>query len=392
MFFCSAVLALAALTCQALAFPVDNLPEHDSGLKVELTAVGNTRVKAVVTNKGDREMSFLKFNSFFDPAAVQKVQVAKDGSPVPFNGMFRFYDMSDLPEDAFKTLAPGASAETTFDIAETSDLSAGGSYTISSNGVIPFVEGNGTAPTGAMMYSANELKLEVDGKMAASVAQSIPELEKRTRIDQRCPQNYRGILERGLQTAAGYANRASQAASQGTKFQEFFKTMDNRARQSASARYRAIAGECGSTSNGRTTYYCDDRFNGCQQGVIAYTIPARSVVVSCPAYWRLPARVNQGLAPDHGYVIVHEFTHATSIYSPGTQDHAYGYENCRRLNSQQSLSNADNYSLYAACKFYLSSLFLIIKILTYMQLSREVVDKGILIPARGKGEKIGLGD
>ncbi|KMU82243.1 neutral protease 2 [Coccidioides immitis H538.4] len=151
-------------------------------------------------------------------------------------------------------------------------------------------------------------------------------------------------------TVSPYAQRAAQAASGGNaqKFQEYFKTTSQQARQSVARRFQAIAQECSSANQGRTIYFCQDVYRNCQRGLIAYTIPARSHVVNCPDYWRLPPVVNRGLDPDHGYVVVHEFTHATSIFSPGTVDHAYGYEQCRRLNAQQSLSNADNYSLFAA--------------------------------------------
>ncbi|EAS31203.3 metalloproteinase 5 [Coccidioides immitis RS] len=348
MHFTSSLLALVALTTQALAFPLNNLPKRDTGLAVKLSSIGNTRVKAVITNTADHEISFLKFNTFFDSSATRKVSIAKDGSVVPFNGLYRYYNAAKLPKEAFKTLAPGASAEATFDIAETSDLSAGGSFSVFSDGMIPVADGSGTTLTGAIKYSTNELKMNVDGALAAKVQSAIPKLEKRTRIDPDCPGEYRNVLTQGLQTAAGYASRAAEAATNGDQLEEFFKTTDQQTAQNIAQRFQAIAQECGSDSQGSTTYFCDDRFNGCEQGVIAYTIPAQSVVVNCPAYWELPPVVNQGLDPDHGYVVVHEFTHATSIFSPGTQDHAYGYENCIRLSPEQCISNADNYSLYAA--------------------------------------------
>ncbi|WEW57161.1 Fungalysin/Thermolysin Extracellular metalloproteinase 5 [Emydomyces testavorans] len=352
MFLLSSLAALAALASQSLAFPLNNLPERDTGLTVKLSAVGNTHVKAVVTNNGAQEMSFLKYNTFFDSGRIRKVQVTKDGSVVPFAGFHFYYDMSNLPKEAFKTLAPGASAETEFDIAETFDLSDGGSYTISAEGLLPVVEGQGTTLTSAVRYTANELTMNVDGKLAAQV-QKIPamSLEKRTRFDQNsCNGQYGQILGRAIQTCVGYATKAAQAASSGSpeKFQEYFKTTSQQARSSVAARFQAIAQECGSSNNGRTTYFCTDVYRQCQSGLIAYTYPQQNHVANCPDYYRLPPVVNQGLGPDHGYVIVHEFTHAPGVYSPNTVDHAYGYEQCRRLNSQQSLGNADNYSLYAA--------------------------------------------
>ncbi|EEP77157.1 predicted protein [Uncinocarpus reesii 1704] len=351
MLFSSRFLALAALLGQALALPIDDFSQSDAGLKVKLTSMGNTRVKAVVTNEGEQEISFLKFNTFFDSAPTQKVQIMKAGSLIPFSGVDFYFNMANLPAEAFKTLAPGASAEAEFDIAATADLSPGGSYTVSSAGFLRIAGGNGTAITGRMRYRSNQMKLNVDGDMAAKVQSAVPTIEKRTRIDgNSCRGNYGQLLSRALQGCSSYAGRAAQAASNGDaqKFQEYFKTNSPQVRQSVAARFQAIVQECSSASNGKTTYLCEDRFRFCQPGLIAYTIPTQSVVANCPSYWKLPPVVNRGLEPDHGYVVVHEFTHATSIFSPGTEDHGYGYEECRRLNAQQSLSNADNYSLFAA--------------------------------------------
>ncbi|EEP78915.1 predicted protein [Uncinocarpus reesii 1704] len=351
MRFSSSFLSVLALASQALAFPLNDLPTTDSGLEVKLTSVGNTRMKAVLTNTADHDLSFLKFNTFFDDAPTQKVRIAKDGSLVPFNGIHRYYNIDDLPQEAFIPLAPGESVEAEFDIAETSDLSAGGSYKIFASGVIPIVAGPGIKVTSAVSFSTDEMTVDVDGAEAAQVQSALPEatLDKRTRIDRNtCTGNYYNALARALQTAAGYASRAAQAAQAGNRFQEFFKTTSPQVRQNVAARFSAIAQECRSPSGGRTTYHCQDVYRACQQGIIAYTIPARSAVVNCPPYWRLPAVVNQGFAPDMGYVVVHEFAHAPSIFRPGTVDHAYGYAQCVRLNSQQALSNADNYALFAA--------------------------------------------
>lgn len=75
---CSFV-AVAALAIQALSFPLHDLPTRDADLDVQLRSVGNTLVKAIITNNGDREISLLNRNSFLDPAPVNKVQISKDG-------------------------------------------------------------------------------------------------------------------------------------------------------------------------------------------------------------------------------------------------------------------------------------------------------------------------
>ncbi|KMU92516.1 neutral protease 2 [Coccidioides immitis H538.4] len=234
----SSLIALVALAGQALALPFNELAERDTGLDVKLIPIGNTRVKAIITNNADHEMSFVKYNTLFDSSPVRKVQISKDGSIIPFSGIHLYYDIDNLPKEAYKTLAPGASAEAEFDIAETSDLSAGGSFKISAEGSIPVIDGQGTKPTSSIRFKANTLTMDIDGEMASKVASAIPELNKRTRVDnQSCTGQYAQLLQGGLRTCVTYAQRAAQAASGGNaqKFQEYFKTTDQQTRRCAAA-------------------------------------------------------------------------------------------------------------------------------------------------------------
>lgn len=43
---------------------------------------------------------------------------------------------------------------------------------------------------------------------------------------------------------------------------------------------------------------------------------------------------------------MHEETHAPAVFSPPTQDYAYGYS-AEGLNTQQATLNADSYAMYA---------------------------------------------
>lgn len=44
---------------------------------------------------------------------------------------------------------------------------------------------------------------------------------------------------------------------------------------------------------------------------------------------------------------LHEYTHAPGVYSPGTDDNAYGYSASVALSSSKAVLNADSYALYA---------------------------------------------
>lgn len=48
---------------------------------------------------------------------------------------------------------------------------------------------------------------------------------------------------------------------------------------------------------------------------------------------------------------LHEYTHAPAVFSPGTEDNAYGYSASTSLSSSAAVLNADTYALYANGKF-----------------------------------------
>jgi deuterolysin len=50
---------------------------------------------------------------------------------------------------------------------------------------------------------------------------------------------------------------------------------------------------------------------------------------------------------DQATTTLHEFTHAPAVYSPGTDDYAYGFDGLDSLPSSERVLNADTYALYA---------------------------------------------
>ncbi|EFE42695.1 metalloproteinase, putative [Trichophyton verrucosum HKI 0517] len=365
----AALAALGALVAPAVAYP--HAPMNETLVDVQLTAVGNTMVKATITNKGDSVLNMLKFNTIMDENPTRKVMVFQDGAEVPFTGMMPRYLMSDLTEEFFTTLAPQASVEHSFDIATTHDLSAGGKYVISASGAIPTAEEYSTTITSTALYESNELHMEIDGTQAAAVEQAMkftPEmqsihsraLQKRTKIvGGSCNQNTLRATQNALGNSARLAQAASRAASQNAaKFQEYFRTNDANAKQRVIARLNSVARESSSANGGSTTYYCSDTVGGCKPRVLAYTLPSRNLVVNCPIYYNLPPLTKQCHAQDQATTTLHEFTHNPAVASPHCQDYAYGYQQCISLPAAKAVQNADNYALFANGMFY--SLFTII--------------------------------
>lgn len=70
-------IAALALAQHVLALPAQM--DRASALDVTLSQVNDTRIKAVVKNIGNEDVTFVHLNFFHDSAPVKKVAVYKDG-------------------------------------------------------------------------------------------------------------------------------------------------------------------------------------------------------------------------------------------------------------------------------------------------------------------------
>jgi deuterolysin len=195
-----------------------------------------------------------------------------------------------LQKDAFTSLGAGESIELSIDMAAVHDLSTGGSFKVSSFGAIPYADANSTilVPGRALTYSSNVLEVTVDGTAAAKVPRAFNHEVKRTELQSSsCTSSQKSSLTSALNYCEQLASAAATAASSGsaTKFKEYFKTTSSSTRGTVAARLNAVANECSSTTSGKTTYYCEDVYNGCESNVLAYTLPSENLVVSCPIYF-----------------------------------------------------------------------------------------------------------
>ncbi|KAL4794029.1 Deuterolysin metalloprotease family-domain-containing protein [Aspergillus venezuelensis] len=335
--------ALLAMLQAAAASPVEKT--STSGLQVTLSQVDNTKVKAIVQNTGSEEVTFVHLNFFKDASPVKKVSLFRENNELEFQGIKYRVKTTDLSDDALTSLAPGATIEDVFDIASTSDLSEGGSITLRSEGVVPLVTEKNV--TGSLPYTSNEITITVDGAEAAKVA-NVAVIDKRTRIAS-CSGSRSTALQTALRNTVSLANAAASAArSGGSRFTTFFKSDSTSTRNAVAARFSAVASEASSTSSGSTTYYCTDVYGYCSSNVLAWTLPAYNIIANCDLYYSyLPALTSSCYAQDQATTTLHEFTHAPGVYSPGTDDYAYGYSASVALSASQALLNADSYALFA---------------------------------------------
>lgn len=276
-------------------------------------------------------------------------------SSADFKGVLLRLKTGDLTQESFMAIAPGQTLETEVDIAELYDVETDDSYTVQAMGAMRYAEAGDTKLAGALDFSSNALVMNINGTEAKEVPYALDAIVKRTRLNTgSCSTARLSAVRTALSNCARLASGAATAATSGsaTTFNTFFKSTSSSVRSTVAARFRAIAADCGSTTSGGTTTYCNDPYGYCTSNVLAYAIPSQNIISYCPAFYSyLPALTSTCRAQDQAGTVLHEETHTPGVYSPGTQDYAYGYAASIRLSTSQALLNADSYALFANGKF-----------------------------------------
>ena len=251
-----------------------------------------------------------------------------------------------LATEDFVALKAGETKEVTVDAAALHSLNDGGDFEVFASGLIPYAEENSTELSGALPYDSEKLTITVDGAQAAQVAKAI-DLQKRTSVKSSCTGSKLTAIKTALSNCNKLATSAASAASAGTKLSTYFKSTTASTKSTVSARLTAVARDCGSTT-ATTTTNCDDQYDNCSGNVLAYTVPSTSYITYCPIFFsELPGLTKSCHAQDQATTVLHEETHANSVYSPGTDDLGYGYSAATGLTTSQALNNADSFALYA---------------------------------------------
>lgn len=346
--------AVHATLASVAASAAVELNRRATPLDVKLQQVNNSEIKAIVTNNGDKDLNLFVRNSFLDEAAIEKAEVYGAESRVAFDGLRQRTSMKNLDTDSFASLPAGQSIEATFDMAEMHDLTQGGDFDVLTQGAIPYAEGNTTDIVGAVPYLSNRLKANVLAAHATKVRRAfldkIEEIKKRSTLTD-CSGEKQTSTTTAMQNCQKLASAAAEAATaDNAAFSDIFKNADPAEVKKV---LNAVAEECGSTTGGVATYYCDQNSvpsqfasGGCQSQVLAYTMPSQSLVVNCDLYYSaLPALTDTCYDQDQATTTLHEFTHLSEI--KGTDDLGYGYSAATQLSGSQALNNADSYALFA---------------------------------------------
>lgn len=338
---------LSLIASVASAMSVD-LTQRGGPLDVKIEVVGNTNVKASITNTGKEPLKVLKTGSILDSAAVEKTQIFSASGPVAFDGLRLRVATSALTDDAFQLIAPGETVSTAWDAAEVHDLSAGGTFDLKVSGALQYTDADSVDLKGFIPFSSNIVTASVDGAAASASRRSFH--EKRSVVQSDCTSTKGTATRTAMTNCRALALAASQAASSGSasKMTEYFKSSTSSTRSTVANVFSKIASECGSTTSGVAKYYCSDVYGACSSGVLAYTLPSASYMVNCPLYFSgLSALSKTCHAQDQATTTLHEVTHLSQIKGTTDQNGCYGYSCVQSLSASQNLNHADTYALFA---------------------------------------------
>ncbi|RYC62585.1 hypothetical protein CHU98_g3629 [Xylaria longipes] len=329
------------LASVASAASIDNA-KRNSPLDVKIEMVGNSGIKASITNTGASDLKVFKTGTLLDKAATEKVNVYQGKNKMDFSGVRLRMATSNLPEAGFQTIMAGKTVSTTFDAAELHDLSAGGAYDIISKGALQYAAAGSNKIEGSVPYSSNVLSAKVDGAKAAATFKSFH--TKRETVQSDCTGDQLTATTDGIAGAASLAQAAAQAAgSNDDKLNEYFHSTS--VRDQVVDVFNKVAQETSSTTSG-AAYYCTDVYMSCSDGVLAYTLPSQDYIVNCPLFFSYLSPASKDChAQDQQSTALHETTHLSEI--AGTADKGYGYAAATALSTQDALNNADTYALFA---------------------------------------------
>lgn len=202
-----------------------------------------------------------------------------------------------------------------------------------------------------MGYESNLLEMTISDNDIGLVPRAVPLLDARD-TPSGCSEAEGMQYVQALGQLIGVATLAAQEARFGSaaRFDQFFHSMDDSTRSTVAARFDAVVRESQLPSTGATTYYCNDPFGYCDPDTLSYSIPSQNAIGNCPLYYTLSPLSRVCGYQDQTTTSLHELTHLPSVFTPTTQDFAFGVAASSQLSPDQAILNADTYAFYANCK------------------------------------------
>ncbi|RYP63964.1 hypothetical protein DL771_008999 [Monosporascus sp. 5C6A] len=350
------VLAHIAFAGSALGH-VSGQGERSSQLEVELavpTSGSVSELVARIKNVGSTDLNLLKFGTILDDKLpIQKVVVLDEaGGEVQAKAIHLSVDYDALQSKHFQLLKASESVEAIIDAAMVHSFDKSGTYSFVIEGLIPLAVAPSTKLSGPPAYvKSNTVSMYVEAREASF--QGSRSIEERTNLD---VGGCDGTKYEVITAALANCNKLALAAAADAKdpasvhFVEYFKTNSSATRQTVAERFEAAAEECSASDSGVSRLFCYDYYGVCETDdgpLVAYTMWTFNTMVMCPLFYERPPLPTGCHRQSHATTVIHETTHCGGVYSPMTQDYAYGYEECMALQPDRALLNAGTYTLYA---------------------------------------------
>ncbi|KAL2854515.1 Deuterolysin metalloprotease family-domain-containing protein [Aspergillus pseudoustus] len=310
---------------------------------VTIESLGNTTVKAQVTNVGTDSFRLVQRGGILDQMPTKKVIVKGGDTDPTFTGVRVEYILSHLTAEGFVTISPKQTVSSTFDVADLYALTPGQKYTAVADGALEYTTLTDETKFLNVDYTSNAITFTAPADVQNR-------LEDRSTLV--CSDEYNAIVQEAITRAAQMATAAAADARAGDSplFEKFFKSTAQSDRDEVAGRLEAIAAEA--TSTGKLTYYCEPQeMDHCAANVAAMMYPSLDRVVNCPGYYSSTRESNYCGYLDQAGITLHEYAHAESLYPPGTEDIVYGYEGVLSLSTERAKNNADSFAYYASAVY-----------------------------------------
>uniref|UniRef100_L2FA48 deuterolysin n=1 Tax=Colletotrichum fructicola (strain Nara gc5) TaxID=1213859 RepID=L2FA48_COLFN len=325
-----------------------NLARRDaSPLDVKIEQVGNSELKATITNTGSSPLRVLKTGSILDDTPVERAQFTTASTEgvnrVAFNGIRVYVRDTNLPDSAFKTIGAGEKVEVQWDPAKVHDLSTGGEFNVSSVGSLRYAKEGSNDIAGQIVYDSGVLTAKVDGVKAAEVHAAFHQslAAKRANVQNDCTGSKKTAIIKGL--AEGQKLDGGQGRYPRGAVADYLgsSTADAKMYCSDVGNFCANAAAYAQASHLELFFLNDASTNKLSQpGLDGY-------IVLCENSFEVPVSGAGCRGMDLAYLMIHEATHLSEIGA--TDDVCYGYEGCvDTISASQSLNNADTFAMYAS--------------------------------------------
>lgn len=186
----------------------------------------------------------------------------------------------------------------------------------------------------------------------ASIATAAPatdaivsNLATRGSIGSTCTADNIKIIKAAQTRCKSLADAGAAATTDDTLMQRFFKDTDATTKATVKGVFTKLQTEC-LNGKGSGKISCGNAQSDlCVDDSYAVAYDSTNTIVLCDRYFNNVDASSSCKTIDRGMGLLHESTHLSTV--KGTDDNAYGYDECIELSKEKALNNADSYAYFA---------------------------------------------